>query len=62
MDNPILKSTQLKQKVCPLNAGIKINNTEVKDPNDGRIYKNDTWWGSILLGDSSAWEAWWDFD
>ena len=49
-------------QVCPLNAGIKINDTHVKDPNDNNIYKNDTWWGSILLGDVNAWHEWWESD
>ena len=62
MDKSKSENNKTEVQVCPLNAGIKINDSKVKDPNDGRIYKNDAWWGSILLGDSSAWEAWWDFD
>ena len=61
MDESKSENTPIKVPVCPLNSGIKINDSEVKDPADGRIYKNDTWWGSILLGNSSAWHDWWEF-
>ena len=62
MDKSKIENNPAQVQVCPLNAGIKIGDSQVKDPNDGKIYKNDTWWGSILLGDSAAWESWWEFD
>ena len=58
--NPTTHTTNVH--ICPLNAGIKINDTHVKDPNDGKKYKNDTWWGAILLGDTNAWESWWEYN
>ena len=35
--NPTTHTTNVH--ICPLNAGIKINDTHVKDPNDGKNIK-----------------------
>ena len=53
--------TQQKKKSCPLGAGIIVNDTQVKDPNDDKIYDKNTWWGAILLGDNNAWEEWFEY-
>ena len=49
-------------QVCPLNAGIDVGNNQVKDPNNGLIYNIDSWWGSILKGNSTAWHDWWEYN
>ena len=36
----LVSPSTIKVQRYALNSGIKINNSEVKDPNDGRIYKN----------------------
>ena len=46
--------------ISPLGAGIIINDLQVKDPNDNKIYNKDCWWGLILLGNNTAWEEWWE--
>ena len=62
MDQPTTGIKKTNVQVCPLNAGIDVGNNQVKDPNDGQIYKIDSWWGSILKGDSKAWHEWWEYN